>query len=198
MKNDDTWENADETRRGIVKRELRKMGNIRKLSNTDILRVLQRINYIEHYEIVQENTKIAIKNYFLENFKSFEPSPKFDKNLDYPEAWIFQDIFRWSGVGFCPVEAEDWEMVGKVVGIITIIAGVLSILVIYPFCIYRSYESKIFEPEREKRKEAEEAKKKKGGRQSQNYGNTDCRVFKRGVKNWKDVCLKINIVKGNF
>ena len=96
MKNDDTWENADETRRGIVKRELRKMGNIRKLSNTDILRVLQRINYIEHYEIVQENTKIAIKDYFLENFKSFEPSPKFDKNLDYPEEWIFQDIFRWS------------------------------------------------------------------------------------------------------
>ena len=29
------------------------------------------------------------------------------------------------------------------------------------------------------------------------YGNMGCRVFKRGVQNWKDVCLKINIPKGN-
>ena len=30
------------------------------------------------------------------------------------------------------------------------------------------------------------------------YGNTGCRVFKRGVQNWKDFCLKINIPKGNY
>ena len=27
-------------------------------------------------------------------------------------------------------------------------------------------------------------------------GNTGCRVFKRGIKNLKDFCLKINIPKG--
>ena len=70
-----------------------------------------------------------------------------------------------SGNGYCPVESEDWEIVGKVVGIIALIAGVLTILVIYPFCIDRSYERKIFKPERDARKEAEEAKKK--GHQSQ-------------------------------
>ena len=31
-----------------------------------------------------------------------------------------------------------------------------------------------------------------------NYGNTGCRVFKRGYKNWKDFCLKINIPKENY
>ena len=30
------------------------------------------------------------------------------------------------------------------------------------------------------------------------YVNTICRDFKRGVQNWKDFCLKINIPKGNF
>ena len=30
------------------------------------------------------------------------------------------------------------------------------------------------------------------------YGNTGCRVFKRGVQNWKKNCLKINIPKGNY
>ena len=30
------------------------------------------------------------------------------------------------------------------------------------------------------------------------YGNTGCGVFKRGVQNWKDFCLRINIPKGNF
>ena len=30
------------------------------------------------------------------------------------------------------------------------------------------------------------------------YGNTGCRVFKRGIQNWKDFCLKINIPKGNY
>jgi hypothetical protein len=25
-----------------------------------------------------------------------------------------------------------------------------------------------------------------------------CQVFNRGVKNWKDFCLKINIPKGNY
>ena len=30
------------------------------------------------------------------------------------------------------------------------------------------------------------------------YGNTVCRVFKRGLQNWKDFCLKINIPKGNY
>ena len=29
------------------------------------------------------------------------------------------------------------------------------------------------------------------------YGNTGCRVFKRGVQNRNDFCLKINIPKGN-
>ena len=29
------------------------------------------------------------------------------------------------------------------------------------------------------------------------YGNTGCRVFKRGVQNWKDFCLKSNLPKGN-
>ena len=30
------------------------------------------------------------------------------------------------------------------------------------------------------------------------YGNMGCQVFNRGVKNWKDFCLKINIPKGNY
>ena len=30
------------------------------------------------------------------------------------------------------------------------------------------------------------------------YGNTGCRVFKLGVQNYKDFCLKINILKGNY
>ena len=30
------------------------------------------------------------------------------------------------------------------------------------------------------------------------YGSTGCRVFKRGVQNWKYFCLKINIHKGNY
>ena len=30
------------------------------------------------------------------------------------------------------------------------------------------------------------------------YDNTGCRGFKRGVQNWKDCCLKINIPKGNY
>ena len=30
------------------------------------------------------------------------------------------------------------------------------------------------------------------------YGNMGCRVFKRGVQNWKDFCLKINVPKGNY
>jgi hypothetical protein len=30
------------------------------------------------------------------------------------------------------------------------------------------------------------------------YGNTDCRVFKQGVQNWKDFCLEINIPQGNY
>ena len=30
------------------------------------------------------------------------------------------------------------------------------------------------------------------------YGNTGCRVFKRGIQNWKDFCLKIYIPKVNF
>ena len=29
------------------------------------------------------------------------------------------------------------------------------------------------------------------------YGNTSCRVFKGGIQNWKDFCLKINLTKGN-
>ena len=29
------------------------------------------------------------------------------------------------------------------------------------------------------------------------YGNTGCGVFKQGIQNWKDFCLKINITKGN-
>ena len=29
-------------------------------------------------------------------------------------------------------------------------------------------------------------------------GNTGCQVFKMGVKNWKDFCLKINISKGSY
>ena len=32
----------------------------------------------------------------------------------------------------------------------------------------------------------------------EDYGNTGCQVFKQGVQNWKDFCLKINIPKGNF
>ena len=160
--------NDPEVKTGIVKRDLRKMGNIRKLSNTDVLGPLLKIHYIKHYEIVQGNTKIAIKDYFPENLKSSEPSPKFDKNLDYPAAWIFQDIFRWpSGDGFCPVESEDWEMLGKVVFIITLISGVLF-MIVFAFCIYRSYETKIWEPERLKREEEEKAKERKGrGHQSQ-------------------------------
>ena len=30
------------------------------------------------------------------------------------------------------------------------------------------------------------------------YGNTGCRVFKRGVQNQKGLCLRINILKGNY
>ena len=30
------------------------------------------------------------------------------------------------------------------------------------------------------------------------YGNMGCGVFKRGVQNWKDFCLRINIFKGNY
>ena len=30
------------------------------------------------------------------------------------------------------------------------------------------------------------------------YGNTGCQVFMRGVQNWKDFCLKINIPKRNY
>ena len=30
------------------------------------------------------------------------------------------------------------------------------------------------------------------------YGNTGCGVFKRGIQNLKDFCLRINIPKGNF
>ena len=29
------------------------------------------------------------------------------------------------------------------------------------------------------------------------YGNTGCGVFKRGIPNYKDFCLRISIVKGN-
>ena len=29
------------------------------------------------------------------------------------------------------------------------------------------------------------------------YGSTDCQVFKTGIQNWKDFCLKINISEGN-
>ena len=32
----------------------------------------------------------------------------------------------------------------------------------------------------------------------EDYGNTGCRVFKWGVQNWKDFCLKINIPKENY
>ena len=30
------------------------------------------------------------------------------------------------------------------------------------------------------------------------YGNTGCGVFKWGVQNQKDFCLRINILKGNY
>jgi len=30
-----------------------------------------------------------------------------------------------------------------------------------------------------------------------NYSGTVCRVFKHGVQNWKDFCLKIKILKGS-
>ena len=30
------------------------------------------------------------------------------------------------------------------------------------------------------------------------YDNTGCQIFKWGVQNWKDFCLKINIQKGNW
>ena len=30
------------------------------------------------------------------------------------------------------------------------------------------------------------------------YGSTGCRICKRGVQNWKDFCLKINIPKRNY
>ena len=33
---------------------------------------------------------------------------------------------------------------------------------------------------------------------SRGYGKTGCRVFKRGIQNWKKKCLKINIPKGIF
>ena len=33
---------------------------------------------------------------------------------------------------------------------------------------------------------------------SASYGSTGCRVFKQGIQNWKDFCLKINIPKGNY
>ena len=172
FKNLDKNENNDETRAGMVKRDLRKMGNIRKLSNTDVLVPLLKIHYIKHYEIVQENTKIAIKDYFPENLKSSEPSPKFDKNLDSQAAWIFQDIFRWpySGDGFCPVKSEDWEMVRKVVFPITTTSGILFMLV-FAFCIYRSYETKIWElPENETEREKRDAIKLKNRNKKKRSG----------------------------
>ena len=45
-----------------------------------------------------------------------------------------------------------------------------------------------------------EGKVKKGNFDSNGarYGNTGCEVFKRGVQNWKDFCLRINILKGNY
>ena len=30
------------------------------------------------------------------------------------------------------------------------------------------------------------------------YGSTSCQVFKWGVQNWNDFCLKINIIKVNY
>ena len=30
------------------------------------------------------------------------------------------------------------------------------------------------------------------------YGNTGCGIFKWGIQNWKDFCLKINIPQGNY
>jgi hypothetical protein len=30
------------------------------------------------------------------------------------------------------------------------------------------------------------------------YGNTGCEVLKRGIQNWKDFCLRINIPKISF
>ena len=30
------------------------------------------------------------------------------------------------------------------------------------------------------------------------YGNRGRRVFKRGIQNWKDFCLKINMLNGNY
>ena len=33
---------------------------------------------------------------------------------------------------------------------------------------------------------------------STQYGNTGCGVFKRGVQNKKDFCIRINIFKGNY
>ena len=30
------------------------------------------------------------------------------------------------------------------------------------------------------------------------YGNMGCGVFKRGIQNYKDFCIKINILKGNY
>jgi hypothetical protein len=30
------------------------------------------------------------------------------------------------------------------------------------------------------------------------YGNTGCGVFKRGIQNYKNLCLRINILKGNY
>ena len=30
------------------------------------------------------------------------------------------------------------------------------------------------------------------------YGNAGCRVFKRGIQNWKYFYLRINIPKGNY
>ena len=32
----------------------------------------------------------------------------------------------------------------------------------------------------------------------QQYGNTGCRVFKRGVQNGKDFCLRNNMLTGNY
>ena len=32
----------------------------------------------------------------------------------------------------------------------------------------------------------------------QNYSSTGCGVFKRGIQNYKDFCIKINVPKGNY
>ena len=113
--------------------------------------------------VLDSNIEQFISRYFPENLKSSEPSPKFDKNLDSQAAWIFQDIFRWPWL----VESEDWEKVGQVVFLIIIISGILFIIV-FGCCIYLSYETKIWEPERKKREEEKNEKERKArGHQSQ-------------------------------